>query len=106
MMGPRFSWGGLPGGAKAAVVVGALSLLTGIVWLIVKPPLPATAIPLLGYMDRPAPTPPPVTVPAQAQPSPPAEAAQAPAEPHATPVMEPPAEPTAEPTPEPPPRPN
>ena len=85
--GPRLSWRGMPGAVKAAVVVMTLSLLTGIVWLIVRPPLPAAAIPLLGYMDRPAPTPPPTTTPAAPPPS---------AEPAAPPPAEPPAEPPSQ----------
>lgn len=56
-----FSWRELPGSVKAGLAVAVLSGVGGILWLIFAPAAPLKMMPLLGYMDRPAPIPPSTT---------------------------------------------
>jgi hypothetical protein len=71
--GPRFSWRELPRPVVVALGVIVVSTLAVLVSMFVYPPAPPPLMPLLGYMDRPAPTPPPTTVPTlpQSTPQPP-----------------------------------
>ncbi|HEX6738287.1 MAG TPA: hypothetical protein VF310_08455, partial [Vicinamibacteria bacterium] len=61
--GPRFAWSELPRSAMVALSVAGVFVLGGLVWFILSPPRPDPVLPLFGYVDRPAPTPPPTTAP-------------------------------------------
>ena len=61
--GPRFSLRGLPRPVAAALGVIVVSAVAGLIWMFLAPEAPKPFLPLLGYIDRPAPTPPPTPTP-------------------------------------------